>query len=111
MTSLQDAANTPFSFSGYYISNYDISLLPGQRWEGIQSHDVAAAQGFANTCHQCGKSYKHTYHLKRHLKYECGQHRRFCCCYCSHRAKHKDHIQKHIANKHRNKPIKYSVDE
>lgn len=53
-----------------------------------------------NICPACGKRYKHKHHLKRHRDFECGIQPRFSCVYCSHKARYKDSLLKHIMARH-----------
>ncbi|XP_058796155.1 zinc finger protein 761-like [Phymastichus coffea] len=62
-----------------------------------------------NVCPRCRKTYIHSRHLKRHMKYECENPRRFCCSYCPHRSNHKIDMQRHIVRRHQGKSIKFYV--
>lgn len=49
----------------------------------------------------CGKSYKHSNHLNHHVKYECGDLRRFSCTYCLKTFRQKRSIREHVAIIHK----------
>lgn len=50
---------------------------------------------------KCGRSYLAVTNLNRHVKYECGDTRRFSCPYCSKTFKQKTSMQGHAANIHK----------
>ncbi|XP_023313333.1 longitudinals lacking protein isoform X24 [Trichogramma pretiosum] len=56
--------------------------------------------GSSNVCSNCGKSYKHKHHLKRHRDFECGVEPKFSCLYCPHKTRYKDSLTKHILARH-----------
>ncbi|KAH0952310.1 hypothetical protein HN011_005724 [Eciton burchellii] len=62
-----------------------------------------------HTCTQCFKSYIHAWHLKRHMKFECGQEPRVQCPYCSIKMKQRGHVYRHIRQCHRGKKV-YVID-
>jgi len=62
-----------------------------------------------HTCAQCFKSYIHVWHLKRHMKFECGQEPRIQCPYCSIKMKQRGHVYRHIRQCHRGKKV-YVID-
>ncbi|EZA51248.1 Gastrula zinc finger protein XlCGF57.1 [Ooceraea biroi] len=49
-----------------------------------------------HTCTRCFKSYIHAWHLKRHMKFECGQEPRVQCPYCTIKMKQRGHVYRHI---------------
>lgn len=54
-------------------------------------------------CPGCGKSYWYKKTMLRHLRLECGKEPQFQCPYCSHRAKQKNHLVKHVASRHKDR--------
>jgi len=52
------------------------------------------------SCPRCGRKYKHTYSLTRHLRYECGNNPQFSCPVCQHKLYHRRYVEKHIRRKH-----------
>lgn len=52
-------------------------------------------------CPGCSKSYWYKKTMLRHLRLECGKEPQFQCPYCSHRAKQKNHLVKHVASRHK----------
>ncbi|CAG9864642.1 unnamed protein product [Phyllotreta striolata] len=55
-------------------------------------------------CATCGKKYRQSCSLGRHIKYECQKKPRFKCIYCPYMSKHKPPVMRHMAVKH-NHPI------
>lgn len=47
-------------------------------------------------CPSCSKSYRHKFHLMRHLKYECNVEPKFQCVGCGYKFKHNYVLQRHI---------------
>ncbi|XP_026830805.1 longitudinals lacking protein, isoforms F/I/K/T-like [Ooceraea biroi] len=58
-----------------------------------------------HTCTRCFKSYIHAWHLKRHMKFECGQEPRVQCPYCTIKMKQRGHVYRHIRQCHRGKKV------
>ncbi|XP_018324955.1 zinc finger E-box-binding homeobox protein zag-1-like, partial [Agrilus planipennis] len=48
------------------------------------------------SCNNCRASYKRKYHLKAHLKYECGKEPQFKCYRCGKRFKRKGNLNQHV---------------
>jgi uncharacterized C2H2 Zn-finger protein len=48
----------------------------------------------------CGKSYKYSKNLKRHLKFECGIEPQQQCVYCSYVTRYKQSLMQHIQKQH-----------
>lgn len=51
-------------------------------------------------CKRCGRSYKHSTSIYKHLRYECGIEPRFKCHLCPYRAKQAGNMRIHIRKKH-----------
>lgn len=49
---------------------------------------------------KCGKSYERVYTLNRHVRYECGDMRRFFCPCCRKTFRQKKNMQSHAATIH-----------
>lgn len=60
-------------------------------------------------CLQCSKSYIHAWHLKRHIKFECGKEPRIQCPYCSAKMKQRGHVYRHIRQCHQGRMV-YVID-
>ncbi|XP_025270115.1 longitudinals lacking protein, isoforms A/B/D/L isoform X14 [Camponotus floridanus] len=60
-------------------------------------------------CSQCSKSYIHAWHLKRHIKFECGKEPRIQCPYCSAKMKQRGHVYRHIRQCHQGRMV-YVID-
>lgn len=52
------------------------------------------------TCVNCNKRYGKKNSLYKHLKYDCGQQRKFFCTFCTYRSKRKENVKKHVCEKH-----------
>lgn len=52
-------------------------------------------------CSDCGKSYKFTYNLYRHQRYECSKEPQFQCPYCPKKASFKFNLMSHIKTVHK----------
>lgn len=61
-------------------------------------------------CTGCGREYRYRRNLVRHINLECGKEPRFQCPACPYAAKHKNHIQSHIATKHKDRGELYGLD-
>ena len=96
----------PWNFAGI-IGDYWYDPVAESRV--YKKNQINQEQVAANVCPQCGKCYIHSRHLKRHIKFECGNPRRFCCSYCDHRSNHKIDLQRHIVRRHQGKNIKFYV--
>ncbi|KAL1129448.1 hypothetical protein AAG570_013974 [Ranatra chinensis] len=48
----------------------------------------------------CGKHYRNSMSLKRHLNYVCGREPQYGCDYCSYRTKHRGDLKKHTNEVH-----------
>lgn len=51
-------------------------------------------------CQRCGNCYTYRKNLLRHLNLECGKEPQFQCPYCPRRAKHKNHLLRHMRSQH-----------
>lgn len=51
-------------------------------------------------CQRCGNFYTYKKNLLRHLNLECGKEPQFQCPYCPKKAKHKNHMLRHIRSQH-----------
>lgn len=86
-------------YTGLRVHSYESLSAPY-----LQHHQQRPTR---NTCHQCGKSYKHNTNLKRHIKFECGQPPRFICFYCPQRCKHKNDMKNHILRCHKGLDVNF----
>ncbi|KAK9502425.1 hypothetical protein O3M35_011207 [Rhynocoris fuscipes] len=69
----------------------------------LRRHQTYEYKGFVQKrfhCIFCEKSYKRKSHLIRHQVYECGVEPQFQCPHCPHKAKLKENLKAHIANRH-----------
>lgn len=55
-----------------------------------------------NVICQCGRIYKSTAALRKHLKWECGKPPTFGCQFCEFKCKLKSNLTKHIRGRHKN---------
>ncbi|CAG5097831.1 Similar to Zinc finger protein Xfin (Xenopus laevis) [Cotesia congregata] len=62
-----------------------------------------------HTCPRCFKSYMHAWHLKRHIRFECGQEPKVQCPYCMVKMKQRGHVYRHIRRCHRGQNV-YVID-
>ncbi|XP_026481485.1 zinc finger protein 836-like [Ctenocephalides felis] len=67
------------------ISRYGFPAPP-------QSHH----DGVYHVCPQCSRSYKYSWNLTKHLKYECGKMPQFKCDRCGHRFHQKGNMKAHM---------------
>lgn len=51
-------------------------------------------------CAKCGKLYKWKITLNRHLYYECGVPKRYCCFLCNAKFRRNADLQKHVLKVH-----------
>ncbi|XP_053594334.1 longitudinals lacking protein, isoforms A/B/D/L isoform X42 [Microplitis demolitor] len=63
----------------------------------------------SHTCPKCLKSYMHAWHLKRHMRFECGQEPKVQCPYCMVKMKQRGHVYRHIRRCHRGQNV-YVID-
>lgn len=94
-----------FSIPGYYLPDYEPAYYAPPT--SIGKNDKSSNSGVPNICMQCGKSYRHAHHLKRHLKFECGVPPKFFCAYCPQRSKHKSDIKNHVIRCHKDQPLNF----
>ncbi|KAL1129451.1 hypothetical protein AAG570_013977 [Ranatra chinensis] len=59
-------------------------------------------------CLNCGRRYRHSTSLVRHIDYECGKLPQFQCPFCSHRTKLQYDLSKHIAERHTDDPYRFN---
>nr|CAH7736775.1 unnamed protein product [Callosobruchus chinensis] len=52
-------------------------------------------------CRGCGKHYMTKSGLMKHMKYECGQDKRFQCIYCEHSTKQRYNLVVHVKHRHK----------
>ncbi|XP_063993681.1 zinc finger protein 567-like [Diachasmimorpha longicaudata] len=64
-----------------------------------------------HNCTKCGKTYKRRTHLLRHLKYECGDIRRFLCPHCGQLFRQRDWIWIHIKKHHKCSVLYYETPQ
>ncbi|XP_015109605.1 longitudinals lacking protein isoform X12 [Diachasma alloeum] len=62
-----------------------------------------------HSCTKCEKTYKRRTHLLRHLKFECGDIRRFLCPHCGQLFRQRDWIWIHIKKHHKSAKL-YCID-
>lgn len=68
----------------------------------ISAHHYHQSKKTRHFCpNNCGKSYKFSNTLNRHIQYECGDLRRFHCPCCSKTFKQKSAMQGHAATIHK----------
>lgn len=51
-------------------------------------------------CERCHRTYKYSWNLKNHIRFECGVEPKFNCPYCDFRSKQKSNLKTHIIFKH-----------
>lgn len=56
-------------------------------------------------CQKCSKKYAHQYTLTSHLKWECGNIKKFKCPYCEVRKTLAKNIYKHVSSSHRDSEV------
>jgi len=68
----------------------------------LSGYDYQQSKEIRHFCpNNCGKSYKFSNTLNRHIKYECGDLRKFPCPCCSKTFKQKSAMQGHAATIHK----------
>nr|XP_014284795.1 zinc finger protein 22-like [Halyomorpha halys] len=60
-------------------------------------------------CDNCGRSYKHQFHLKAHLR-ECSKEPLFSCLVCRRRFYHSRNLGRHMQNIHKEPPKRRTAE-
>lgn len=84
--------------SSIAIASLQISQLNDRRYCRKQKEWLPT---LPNVICQCGRIYKSTAALRKHLKWECGKPPTFGCQFCEFKCKLKSNLTKHIRGRHK----------
>lgn len=92
------------SVYNYVVINRTTLSVAASWWDANDATQFGTIlEGFAPSstphkfsCPSCRKSYRHKFHLMRHLKYECNVEPKFQCIRCGYKFKHNYVLQRHI---------------
>lgn len=75
-------------------------LGPDGQWDTAGGNVDCLPWQFHFCPNGCGRKYKRSCHLKRHLKYECGVSRQFSCIICMKEFSRRSTLKTHVAMVH-----------
>lgn len=102
--------NSPHEFENaifwnLFATNHNLFAIienfvgPDGQWDAAGNQETQPWL-FHHCPNGCGRKYKRSCHLKRHMKYECGVSRQFCCVYCMKEFSRRSTLKTHVAMVH-----------
>ncbi|OXU32147.1 hypothetical protein TSAR_012276 [Trichomalopsis sarcophagae] len=82
-----------------YSPTSSIGMFDQQQQQQRQLQ-IVSVESLNLQCERCGKSYSLKHNLQRHVKFECGGQRKFCCHLCPNKYTQNASLHRHLLHHH-----------